>query len=217
MATYADLEKRVMDLINRTDCTNALARQFIQDALRKTQRTIRLPSLEKVLQISVGTTPTVQYNQTNGVVIIPQDFISMVYAYTKDGVIKRVPMTKFIELNASVSKSGLPKYYTRVQNTFHLKPIPQTGHEIDIVYQGEDDPLVNGTDTNTFSTVAPDLLVYGACIFAADYFNDERKGNFAAMYDQIQRELQNMVDDAESATIDASVQPAMSYPTDIIN
>lgn len=217
MATYLELQTRVIDLINRTDCTTALAKQFIQDAQRKAQRGLRLPSLEKVMQIVVGTTTTTQYNSGAGVVIIPNDFIEMVYIYTSQGVLNRVPLTRFIELNSELTTTGTPQYYTRIQNTFHLKPIPSTGTEIDIVYQGEDNLLTTDTSTNTFSTVAPDLLVYGACVYAADYFNDERKGTFQAMYDGIYTDVTNLVTDAESLTVDAQVQPSIQFELDIIN
>jgi hypothetical protein len=217
MATYSELQTRVIDLINRTDCTTALAKQFIQDAQRKAQRGLRLPSLDKVMQIVVGTTTTTQYNSTSGVAIIPNDFIEMIYVYTSQGVLNRVPLTRFIELNSELATTGNPRYYTRIQNTFHLKPIPTAGTEIDIVYQGEDDVLTADTSSNTFSTVAPDLLIYGACVYAADYFNDERKATFQAMYDGIYQDITNLVTDAESLTVDAQVQPSIQFELDIIN
>ena len=41
MATYLELQTDVINLINRSDCTTALAKTFLQQAQRKIQRNLR--------------------------------------------------------------------------------------------------------------------------------------------------------------------------------
>jgi len=217
MATYAELKQDVIDLINRTDCTNALAGTFINQAQRKISRTLRVPSLENKLAVTVGTTSAATYDATEGEITIPSDFLEMVYIYTDKGVLQRTPLRVFIDLDKKVSATGEPKYYTRIQNKFALKPIPTTGKVINLVYYSDPTYLSADSDTNSFSSICPDLMVYGALLYACDYFNDSRKPVFEATYNTIYAELVALVEATDQATADSSVQPSYSYNEDLLN
>ena len=60
MANYLDLQTDVINLVNRSDCTTALAKTFLQQAQRKIQRNLRPQSLEK--SFSSKTSSYYRYN-----------------------------------------------------------------------------------------------------------------------------------------------------------
>jgi len=217
MSTYADLKQDVIDLINRNDCTTALAETFLQQAQRKIARTLRLPSLEKRQIVTAGTTSASVYNATTGVYTLPSDFLELVYVYTNKRILERLPLSDFIEISANHSASGPAKYYTRVQNTFEFAPIPQTGDVLNIVYQGDPATLVNPTDTNIFSEICPDLFVYAAILYACDYFNDARKPLFEDTYNKLFSETQILAKASDDPSVDASVRPAFAFANDLFN
>lgn len=217
MATYAELKQDVKDLINRTDCTDALAGTFINQAQRKISRTLRIPSLEKAQTITVGTTPSPSYVQATGKYALPNDFLELVYIFTDKRILDRVPLRQFIQLDQKYPKTGQPRFYTRKQSAFEFKPIPQSGDKITVVYYADPVTLTNNTDTNIFSEVCPDLVVYGACMFASDFFNDQRKANFEDTYNKLFAETKALSDSSDEAMVDSAVQPSFNYEEDLLN
>lgn len=217
MATYLELQTDVINLINRTDCTNTLAKTFLQQAQRKIIRTLRLPSLEATLEMTAGDSSSTVYNSTTGEIVIPSDFVEMVYMHTDDRIIERVPLRRFMELKDRVSASGDPKYYTRINTGFHTKPVANTGTVITLLYNKDDSIMSSDTDTNTLSTVCPDLLVYGALIYAADYFKDDRRIAFETMYTQIYAEVKDLAATVDAAAADTAVQPSFVFEEDLLN
>ena len=104
-----------------------------------------------------------------------------------------------------------------MKNTFELMPKPQTSHEFYVVYAADDTTLVNNTDTNVLSLSCPDLLIYGAVLYAADYFNDSRKAQFEDVYNKIYMDVAALADATDAATADASVQPSFTFQSDLLN
>ena len=217
MATYAELKQDVKDLINRTDCTDALAGTFINQAQRKIARTLRIPSLEKSQTITVGTTPAPSYTQATGKYALPNDFLELVYIYTDKRILDRVPLRQFIALDRKYPATGEPRYYTRKQAAFEFKPIPLVGDEVTVVYYADPVTLVNATDTNIFSEVCPDLITYGAVLFASDYFNDQRKATFEDTYNKLFAETKALSDSSDEAMVDSAVQPSFEFEQDLLN
>lgn len=217
MATFADLKQDVIDLINRNDCTDALAATFVTQAQRRLLRTLRLPSLEQKHEIIAGTTTPAIFDSTTGTYYIQGDFLELIYIFDEERILERVPLRKFLDLSKKHPAAGEPKFYTRVKNTFELKPKPQAGHKFWVMYVADDTPLVNNTDTNTLSVSCPDLVVYAAVMYAADYFNDSRKPQFEDVYNKIYADVASLADATDSLTADASVQPSFNFEQDLLN
>lgn len=218
---YGDLQTNFTNLLNRRDCTTAQAQSFLQQAIVRAQRELRVPALEKTLLVTVG---------SNWVGLpIPTDFLELIDIYdTSVNQIaqqrcEKTDLTRAIELAANV---GTPQVYCRQGGYWILGPAPTLGDVIQINYYGEVATVANPTDTNILLTIAWDLVMYGGLSLACDYFNDKRKGSqlapgpdgqprivdgFEGRYNQIKDQLQNMaeVDDASGAV---SVQPAYTYP-----
>lgn len=202
----AGIRTQLLGLLNRNDCTDAQADIFIEQALARIQRTLRVPAMEA--QESIVT------NSTNGdTLVLPNDFLNIKYLYstTSEGTVMMdyKDVATFMSIPSS---TGQPRYYTRIRGELKMKPYPQTGTAVDMVYYNEIPDLVNDTDTNFLTIIAPDLLVYGGLTFAADYFVDDRKPvfeeRFGAIYSEV--EEQSRLTDMEQATL--AISPAYAYP-----
>ena len=205
MTTKAEIRSQFKALLNRNDCSDTLANTFIDQTIARIQRTLRVPSMEKSLDITFT-------SETPDSFILPNDFLGVkdLYflqtPYSKS--LERIEHGRFLEIN---TLSGtVPQVYTRVMNTIKVKPA-QEGVTVHLVYYGEIPDLVAETDTNFITQIAPDLLIYGALSFACDYFVDERKGPFEERYKNIFAEIEEQNYQLEFAGGMNMVQPLYSY------
>lgn len=193
------IREQVKALMNRNDFTDALANTFIDQAVARIQRTLRIPPMEKT---EIYTITEIDPE----VLVLPNDFLNLKYLFG-DTLLELVDLGKYL---ASPNTVGLPQVYTRVQAALKVKPIPAQGSTITMVYYGEIPDLVSDSDENFLTAIAPDLLTYGALTFAADYFVDERKPLFEERFGAIYGELeeQSRLNEMEQSAI--RVQPAYS-------
>lgn len=203
----AGIRTQLLGLLNRNDCTNAQADIFIEQALARIQRTLRVPAMEAQEVITT--------NDTNGdTIVLPADYLNMKYIYTpkEDGTSLMLEYKDVATFLAIPSSVGVPAYYTRIRGELKMKPYPQVGSTINMIYYNEIPDLVNDTDENFLTIIAPDLLVYGALTFAADYFVDDRKQvfeeRFAAVYSEVDEQARLVEMDQSSIAI----SPAYAYP-----
>jgi hypothetical protein len=196
------IREQVKALMNRNDLTDDVANSFIDQALSRIQRTLRIAPMEKQ---EVLTSNDVGDN----VITLPSDFLSMKYLWSDTTMLEYKDFASFLAIQQS---TGEPNYYTRVRGGLLVKPTPPVGTVINMVYYGEFDDLPSDTSENTLTNVAPDLLIYGALTFAADYFVDDRKQIFEERYADIygQVEEQSRMVEWDQATM--QVAPAYQYP-----
>lgn len=199
----AGIRTQLLALLNRNDCTTAIADTFIDQAVARIQRTLRVPAMEKQSVITVNTV-------TPSSLVLPEDFLNIKYFYTDWGMMEYRDFATFMQIPQSV---GYPQYYTRVQGELKMKPTPPEGTVITMIYYGEIPDLVSDTDTNFLSIIAPDLLIYGALTFAADFFVDDRKqifeDRFGAIYGEVEEQARLV--DMDQTTM--SIAPAYYYPS----
>lgn len=199
----ATVRSQLLGLLNRNDCTNEQADIFIDQAVARIQRTLRVPPMERVETYTVT-------EESPEMLSLPNDFLQLKHLYTSTGTIPFVDLGTF--LKAVDAPGNKPTMYTRVQGSYLLKPTPPVDYEITMVYYGEIPDLVNDTDSNFVTEIAPDLLVYGALTFAADFFIDDRKDSFEQIAVRIFNEVQNQAIDMEFAQEGMSVQSSYNSP-----
>lgn len=199
--TYGELKTQFTAILNRTDITTALTETFINQAMSRSQRELRIPAQEKSLETIV----------TGGFtsIPVPTDYISCVAMICDDKNINYLPLARFLEVDED--GTGQPLYWTRIGNEFKFKPTPTVDQVVDVYYYGEFTPFTDDLLGTTISTVAPDLLIYGALSYAADYYIDERANSFEGRYQSILQALQDQAYDAEGP---GPVQPAYSFGDD---
>ena len=196
----AQIRSQLKGILNRNDCTDEQADSFIDLALSRIQRTLRIPPMEKQQDYTSN-------DVGDNLLVIPNDFLSMKYIWSGSTMLEYKDFATFLKIPDS---TGLPQYYTRVRGGILVKPIPPVDTEISIVYYGEFDDLLSDTSENSLTNFAPDLLVYGGLSFAADFFVDDRKPLFEDRYAVIYNEVEEQARTVEWDQATLSIQT--TYP-----
>lgn len=199
----ATVRAQLKALLNRNDCTDAQADIFIDQAVARIQRTLRIPPMERVQTYTVTA-------ESPEMLSLPSDFLQLKHLYHSTGSIPYTDLGSYLKMVDA--PGGIPKVYTRVQGSYLLKPTPPVDFVITMVYYGEIPDLVTDTDSNFVTEIAPDLLVYGALTFAADFFIDDRKDSFEQIAVRIFNEVQDQADAMEFAQDGLSVSTSYDAP-----
>lgn len=173
------IRSQFLALLNRNDCSNELADTFLEQGLARIQRTLRVPSMEKVQTYTVN-------DVAPNALVLPNDFLNIKHLYCGDILLEYVDLGRYLQYPASVDT---PRIYTRVQGELKVKPTPPEGTEIFMVYHGEIPDLPSDISTNFITEIAPEALVYGGLTYASDYFIDERKPLFEETFGRVMAEL----------------------------
>jgi|TARA_B100000497_G_C7381248_1_gene244194 hypothetical protein len=67
------------------------------------------------------------------------------------------------------------------------------------------------SDENALAKVAPDLLIYAALTYAADYYLDTRSDIFETKFNQFLLEVQEQANDQETNGGVQSIQPTYTF------
>lgn len=196
----AQIRTQVLNLLNRNDCSDSTADSFIDLALSRIQRTLRIAPMERQQDI-------VSNDAGDNLITIPQDFLSMKYLWAGQTLIEFRDFGTFISLP---DFTGLPEVYTRARGGLLVKPRPPVGTEMSMIYYGQFDPLTTDDTENALTVVAPDLLIYAALTFAADHFVDDRKQVFEERYKTIYAELEEQSRMVEWDQTSLAVQPTQA-------
>lgn len=188
-------------LLNRTDCSDALADTFINQSIARAQRVLRIPPMEK--------TQTYNLTASTSTLIIPADFLEIIDMYYANTNLSRVPLSKYVEMSQP-GENGTPKYFTREGENIKIYPYPTSG-SISMNYYGQFAEMTSDTDENDLAIIASDLITYGALGYASDYFLDERGPLFEQKYTQFLAELQEQANDAEVSGTVQAMQPIATY------
>lgn len=197
------IRNSIRELLARNDVTDAKLDSFIDMSVARIQRRLRVPAMEKAY-ISV----TTQNNP--GTLVLPEDFLRLKHLYISNAPIEYVDVSTFMK--TPDAPGNTPKIYTRIQGSLLVKPTPKVGTSITMIYYGEIPDLVSDTDTNFVTEIAPDLLIYTALVFAADYYIDDRKQAFAQMADLAFDELQTQAEEVEMAQEGLVVSNSFNSP-----
>lgn len=199
----ATVRSQLAGLLNRNDATTDQLNIFIDQAVARIQRTLRVPPMERVQTYTVT-------EESPEMLSLPNDFLQLKHLYISNNAIEYVDLGTF--LKTQDAPGNTPRLYTRVQGSFLLKPTPPKDLVITMVYYGEIPDLVNDSDSNFITEIAPDLLVYGALTFAADFFIDDRKDSFEQIAVRIFNEVQDQANAMEFAQEGMTVNTAYNAP-----
>lgn len=188
-------------LLNRSDCEDALADTFIDQSITRVQRTLRIPPMEK--------TQTYTIAGTTSYLMLPSDFLEVIDLYHDNTNLERVPLSKLIEFSEP-EESGTPKYFCREGEQLLIYPRPSSG-SVKMNYYGQFPDLTDDASSNDLTTLASDLVTYGALSYAADYYLDERGQLFEGRFAQFMFELQDQANEAELAGTVQRMQPTATY------
>lgn len=196
-----ELRTHFKELLNRSDCSDALADTFIDQSITRIERNLRIPPMEKSYSYSISI--------STSEVLIPSDFLEAINMYYENTSVNRVSMNRFLDVSVG-NETGTPLYFTRQGTNFKIYPSPTSGSLV-LNYYASFPAMTSDTDENDLALIASDLITYGALSFAADYFLDERGQLFESRFTQLANELQGQADDAESSGTVQVIQASAQY------
>jgi hypothetical protein len=188
-------------LLNRTDCSDALADTFIDQSIARAQRVLRIPPME--------TTQTYTIQSSTSYVTIPIDFLEITDFYYDSTNLTRVPLAKMVEMSEG-NDTGTPRYFSREGEVMKVYPYPTSG-TLTMNYYASFPVMTSDTDENDLAIIASDLITYGALGYASDYFLDERGPLFETKFVQFLSEIQEQANDAEVSGTVQAMQPTATY------
>lgn len=202
--TKAEIRTAFLSILNNTDCTNALADQFVFDqGIARSQRLLRLRSQETLEATVVGSSFTS--------ITIPSDSLRIIGLYHEQFLAKRIGLAEYVSKSYGAGTSNTPCYWTQNRGTILITPTPNEGVTMNLLYYAAFEDFASDDDDTPLSIKAPDLFIYGGLVFAADHYIDERLPRFEQRYNQIISELQAEADDDELSG-GAVISNAYEYP-----
>ncbi len=198
MATWGNIQTSFLTILNRRDCSTTLAQQFLQSGVRRVQREVRCPAMEKSVVVTITSPYTGLW--------IPGDYLELIRLENSQGnalTIKSLDHVKFYNWN------DVPQFYARQNKQWILGPIPVENDTVRIDYYAELAALVNSGDTNIMTDICPEIIWYAGLSYVGDTFSDDRVKTWEGRYVQLKNELNTMADD--DAIQDGCVSPALSY------
>lgn len=206
--TLSDLKAQFAALANRRDLSanSSLQQTFIDQAVMRIQRELRVPAMEKSLSIVIPSPYTA--------LAIPTDMIELIDIYPAATGAEKLRKCDLSRATQLALTTGTPKEYARENSTWVLGPAPAPGDVIKVDYYAELQPLVNPSDQNVVSVIAWDLIVYAALVQMAIYFKDVRKQDFEDQYETILGGLQAQSDE-DDTNGGSEVMPCYVFPLDL--
>ena len=179
--TLSTLKTAVQNYVESAETTFVASLDtFIEEAEERILKAVELPVFRKNV---TGTA-----SASNTYLSTPSDFLasyslavisSGVYSYL---LFKHVSFIRDFTPNASTT--GLPKYYALFDdNSFILAPTPDQTYTFELHYKYRPASLTttSGTDTTWLSNNAPDALLYGTLVEAANFLKNPQE---TALYEQ---------------------------------
>src|SRR5512139_3619897 len=218
MTTYGDVRTKFISRMNRRDLDTTTADGFLQDAITRIQRIMRVPAMEKSLFINIDGNYTV-----NGGLLIPSDYLQLrQITYNDKSELQKQDVSIVLPI---AQDTGEPRVFCRRGGVWVLGPTPEgpttdpvthviTYNIVRVDYYGEFASMTLPADSTILTSIASDLLVYGALAYACDHWSDKRGDKFEQRFTQILSDIEAMGDDDETAG-GASVQPAYFFSDDL--
>ena len=178
LTNYSDLQSTIASYLARSDLT-AMIPDFIRLAETRLRRELRLRQMLKVVTTTaVAGDPTVE---------LPIDFLQMrdLHVATNPAATLEYQSPSNLFRNSRSTDTGLPAQYTVLAQEFQLAPIPDSDYTLEMLYYAAPVFMSSTVPSNTFMSICPDLLLYGALGEAEPYLmNDTRLQTWASLYDR---------------------------------
>lgn len=205
---YGELKAQFEGLLKRRDLTPAQSDTFLQQAISRVQRVLRIPPMEKTVRVVYDSTVF-----SDGALPIPGDYLRLINITVND---EPAPMKGAdLETVRSLVKHGgaaAPQKYARRGGSWIIGPPPRNGDVFQIDYYTEFSSLSASSDTNYLTASADDLVIYAALSYAADWFIDKRAAMFEGRFQSILQEINDQT--AQDELINSQVSAVYEFPED---
>jgi len=188
-------------LLNRSDITDALADTFVDQGLSRIQRTLRVPSMEKIQAYTIS-------SQT-AKIVVPADLLEILDIYHGNNILTRVPLHEMLTMKAT-GQAGIAKFFTQQGGDVILFPEPTSG-VVNISYYGQFAVMAQDSDENSIAAFASDMIIYAALTYAGDYYLDERANIFEQKFVGFMLEVQEQANEAAQSGAVQVMRPSATY------
>jgi hypothetical protein len=161
--SFGKLKRRLQSLINRKDLSDALAGDFITDAVSDMERVLRVGCMETVLTQS-------DWDGIRNAILIPPIFLEGINLFTAEGELTQCDLASFLALE---DNGGCPTHYVKIADRWLVKPTPHRGSNVYLHFYAQSKPLETDEDENVWTQSALNAVVYQAATLAADHFQME--------------------------------------------
>lgn len=197
---YGAAKAQFQALLNRRDITPSLVTNFMNSSLQRVQRVLRIPAMEKALIITVG-------SDFDGLTI-PGEFLQLISLTANGTQLRQGSLDEVLKLQES--GEGNPRLFHRLLNKIIVGPNPSNGTQFRMDFIADFGEFSSDEDEPTILEIAPDLVIYGALVFAANYYLDQRSSTFENTFQTLLMEYQAQAyDDAIGGG--AAISPAYSF------
>lgn len=182
MNDYNRVKEAVVKFLRllKAESAMSMAEEFIQLAEARIYRNLRVPALEKVVDLTT--------DATGGFVTLPSNYLEPKALVLLDGDDSApLEIRPFEEvMSCPPNENGDPRFYCRVDNMFFFRPVPDEVKNLRLHYYMQLANLSEDNPTNYVSENAPDVLIFGALQEATPYLPVERiPESLISQYSQI--------------------------------
>lgn len=194
---YGQVKAAFLARLGRRDVTPTLVDAWIVETIIRTQRLLRTPAQERVLNYAIG-------DVFNGLTI-PGDLLAL-----RSILVNGIELTRSDRqsVTCAAAETGQSRIFTRNGATLLIAPRPHPGSKLQLTYIADFKNLTADSDSNFLTEAASDILINGALKLAMTHFIDPRSDYFEAEFIKAIVDLNNMAD-ADELT-NAAITPA--YP-----
>jgi len=188
--SYSDLKTSIANFLARDDLTSQIP-DFIKLCEARMSRELDTRSMER--RAKATTTESDEY------ISLPTDLreIRLVKVNSDPVIVLEYFTPQSLYETYSSSGGGKPKAYTIIGAEIALRPVPDTGYELEIIYGEAIASLSDANTGNTILTRHPDAYLYGSLANAYTYLMDEQR---ATQYDALfSRIMEEIIRDTEKA------------------
>ena len=173
ITSYADLQTSIANFLARDDLTAQIP-NFIQLAEARINRELETREQEKRVQATLVA--------GDEYIALPTDLreVREVKLNTSPLTVLSYASPTGLDTQYSSNGQGKPQGYSIVGKEMKVRPVPDSGYTMEIIYIGNVDTL-SDVSTPTLFIRSPDLYLYGALTEAYVYLLDEQR---AAQYDE---------------------------------
>lgn len=197
---YGAAKAQFQALLNRRDITPSLVTSFMNSSLQRVQRVLRIPAMEKAIIVTVGT-------DFQGITI-PGEFLQLISLTAGSTQLRQASLDEVLKLQEL--GEGEPRIFHRLLNKIIIAPSPAVGTKLRMDFVGDFGEIESDASEPTVLEIAPDLVIYGALVFAANYYLDQRLETFETTFQTLLSEYQAQAyDDALAGG--AAISPAYSF------
>lgn len=201
-------------LLNRGDCTQTQAEQFVRDGINRTTRRLGpfLPSYDVEATLTID---------ANGRADIPSDFLSMIdfeddigsefQAITLDRIKhERLVPGRDVSLTQGTSHASQPvRFWVRRLKQFDFFPNFTEGQTLNILYRADPAAICTDEDYIPILLHAPEAVKYASLVYARSFFKDrEGQQEAAALFEGIVGEIENQHAEMVAAEINTTMHSA---------